>query len=291
MLEFNTAFEKDILVIELEGSLDSHSAADFRSWFNEKTRGGYRAFAIDCLCLEYISSAGISALIDLQNALAGQNGKMVLYQLSSETRQLLKFLQLEKKLNLAGDYDDAIAALTGIKKIIKEEAPPIVDAGEIRVLPKAPEPEPAPQPEVATKPASDEMQVEEHFSADKKGLHPMHDERPATPAPQPQELAPAPVVSAPVAATAVAPAPVPATPVQQATAPTTPVVEAPPAPPVVEDKPSPEAQELKLNAAAKRLITCPNCKSVLRLAVAGDYLCPACRFRFTYKGNAERPAT
>ena len=158
MLEFNTAFEKDILVIELEGSLDSHSAADFRSWFNEKTRGGYRAFAIDCLCLEYISSAGISALIDLQNALAGQNGKMVLYQLSSETRQLLKFLQLEKKLNLAGDYDDAIAALTGIKKIIKEEAPPIVDAGEIRVLPKAPEPEPAPQPEVATKPASDEMQ-------------------------------------------------------------------------------------------------------------------------------------
>ena len=30
-------------------------------------------------------------------------------------------------MNLAGDYDDAIAALTGIKKIIKEETPPIVD--------------------------------------------------------------------------------------------------------------------------------------------------------------------
>lgn len=283
MLEFNTAFEKDILVIELEGSLDSHSAADFRAWFNEKTRGGYRAFAVDCLCLEYISSAGISALIDLQNALAGQNGKMVLYQLSSETRQLLKFLQLEKKLNLAGDYDDAIAALTGIKKIVKEEAPPIVEVGEIRILPKAPEPEPAPPSEAPPKPAGDEMHVEEHFSPDKKGLHPMHDDQPAA---KIAEAPPAPVSAAPVAPAAVAAAPVPAAPVTPAVALVEPVVEAPPAPPVVEDKPSPEAQELKLNAAAKRLITCPNCKSVLRLAVAGDYLCPACRFRFTYKGTA-----
>lgn len=279
MLEFNTAFEKDILVIELEGSLDSHSAADFRAWFNEKTRGGYRAFAIDCLCLEYISSAGIGALIDLQNALQGQEGKMVLFQLSSETRQLLKFLQLEKKLNLAGDYDDAIQALTGIKKIVKEEAPPLVEVGEIRVLPKTPEsetvpPEPStaePQPTEAPTEAPDEMHMEEHFSADKKGLHPLHEEIKPAPAATPA----APQVAAPVTAPPQAAAP---------------VVEAPPPPPpVVEEKPSPEAQEIKVNAAAKRLITCPNCKSVLRLAVAGEYLCPACRFRFTYKGTAERP--
>lgn len=279
MLEFNTAFEKDILVIELEGSLDSHSAADFRAWFNEKTRGGYRAFAIDCLCLEYISSAGIGALIDLQNALQGQQGKMVLFQLSSETRQLLKFLQLEKKLNLAGDYDDAIQALTGIKKIVKEEAPPLVEVDEIRVLPKTPEKEAAPgEPSApAQQPAEahNEMHMEEHFSADKKGLHPLNEEVKSSPVPAPAVEAPA----------AVAPAAAPAA--SQAAAP---VMEAPlPPPPVVEEKPSPEAQEIKINAAAKRLITCPNCKSVLRLAVAGEYLCPACRFRFTYKGTAERP--
>ncbi len=272
MLEFNTAFEKDILVIELEGSLDSHSAADFRAWFNEKTRAGYRAFAIDCLCLEYISSAGISALIDLQNALTGQNGKMLLFQLSSETRQLLKFLQLEKKLNLAGDYDDAIAALTGIKKVIKEEAPPIVEAGEIRVVPKAPESEvTAVTEDVSAKPAEDIMHMEEHFSPEKKGLHPLHEDKPAAPAAQAAPVAPTPpsLAAAPVASGAPVATELP-----------------PPEPPVIEDKPSPEAQELKLNVAAKRLITCPNCKAVLRLAVAGEYLCPACRFRFTYKGNA-----
>lgn len=262
MLEFNTAFDKDILVIELEGSLDSHSAADFRAWFNEKITAGYRAFALDCLCLEYVSSAGITSLIELQTLLAGRQGKMVLYQLSSETRQLLKFLQLDAKLNLVSDYDEAIAALTGIKKIMKEQVAPsepeaMVGAGEIRVLPKA---EAQPAAETANLPAStaNEMHVEEHFSPDKKGLHPVHDDAPKAAAQQGPSTA------------AAAPARI--------------------SPEVIEKKviqetaPAREAQEVKVNMDAKRLITCPNCKSVLRVTLAGEYLCPACRFRFAYKG-------
>ena len=141
MLEFNTAFDKEILVIELEGALDSHSAADFRSWFNEKIAAGYRAFAIDCLCLEFISSAGITALIDVQNILQNQNGKVVLFQLSGETRQLLRFLQLEKKIQLVADYDDAISALTGIKKVIKPQAPSMVELTDLKVLPGEKQPD------------------------------------------------------------------------------------------------------------------------------------------------------
>lgn len=268
MLEFNTALEKDVLVIELEGSLDSHSAVDFRQWFNEKTAAGYRAFAVDCLCLEYISSAGIAAIIDLQTYLENQGGKMVLYQLSGETRQLLRFLQLDTKLNLVGDYDDAITALTGYRRITREAEPEIVAPEELRVLgAAAPEntvaaaergsaapvlpAENKAEAAVAAQPAAsgNEMLVEEHFAAEKKGLHPVHTETAAaqkptqTPAPAGVEEKPAPV-------------------------------------------PSPEVQELKINTGAKRLISCPNCKSVLRVAAAGDYLCPACRFRFAYKASS-----
>lgn len=270
MLEFNTAFDKDILVIELEGSLDSHSAADFRGWFNEKIAGGYRAFALDCLCLEYVSSAGITALIELQSLLAGRQGKMVLYQLSSETRQLLKFLQLDSKLNVAAEYDDAISALTGIKKIIKEEhtaapAPEaMVGVGEMRVLAAADNAGAVASPVTDRQPAN-EMHMEEHFSPEKKGLHPLHDEepveqQPATAQAQPMSISPevvekpSPAISSPMHAPSGS---------------------------------SPrEAHEVKVNMDAKRLITCPNCKSVLRVVVAGEYLCPSCRFRFAYKGSA-----
>lgn len=270
MLEFNTAFDKEILVIELEGSLDSHSAADFRAWFNEKIAAGYRAFAVDCLCLEFISSAGITALIDVQNILQNQAGKVVLFQLSGETRQLLRFLQLEKTMQIVADYDDAIAALTGIKRVQKPQAPAMVDVTDLKVMPgvevqekplseknekpaesAAPETAPA-EAKVAPAAAAiatagNEVVMEENFSAEKKGLHPVQTAAVAEPPPPP--------------AAAVAPP-------------------EPVAPPAATN----EAQEIKVNPNARRLISCPNCRSILRVSAAGDYLCPACRFKFVYKG-------
>jgi len=261
MLEFNTALEKDVLVIELEGSLDSQSAADFRGWFQEKITAGYRAFALDCLCLEYISSAGISSLIDLQAHLANQSGKMVLFQLSGETRQLLRFLGLEAKMHFAQDYDEAIAALTGFKKIEKPAAPEMVEMAELRVLPQTEEQTRATDATADAPPT--EMIVEEKLSDTQKGLHPLHEDISPSPAPTPASAEPQIQNEGPAVAAA------------------EPIVEHPsPA------SPSPEAREIKVNTGAKRLITCPNCKSVLRVAVGGDYLCPACRFRFTYKGSA-----
>ncbi|MFO1524419.1 MAG: STAS domain-containing protein [Turneriella sp.] len=270
MLEFNTAFDKEILVIELEGSLDSHSAADFRAWFNEKIAAGYRAFAVDCLCLEFISSAGITALIDVQNILQNQAGKVVLFQLSGETRQLLRFLQLEKTMQIVADYDDAIAALTGIKRVQKPQAPAMVDVTDLKVMPgvevqekplseknekpaesAAPETAPA-EAKVAPAAAAiatagNEVVMEENFSAEKKGLHPVQTAAVAEPPPAPTAAVAPPEPVAPPAATN-------------------------------------EAQEIKVNPNARRLISCPNCRSILRVSAAGDYLCPACRFKFVYKG-------
>jgi anti-anti-sigma factor len=279
MLEFNTALEKDVLVIELEGALDSHSAADFRRYFQDKTGEGYRAFALDCLCLEYISSAGIAAIIDLQSQLQGHGGKMVLFQLATEIQQLLRFLKLEDKLTIVNDYDDAIAALTGYRRVIPESD--IVAPEELRIIDQNAEAQTAaesessaaagPTTETASaaastpQPQANEMLVEEQFAAEKKGLHPVHAETGAVTAEAPTPAEPkAAAVSSPEI-----PPPGSGTKTQSRVTPQAAAM--------------PEAQELKLNTGAKRLISCPNCKSVLRVAVAGDYLCPACRFRFAFR--------
>jgi anti-anti-sigma factor len=265
MLEFNTALEKDVWVIELEGALDSVSAADFRSYFQDKINSGYRAFALDCLCLEYISSAGIGAIIDLRAQLEAKGGKLVLFQLATETRQLLRFLKLEEKLTIVSDYDEAIAALTGYRRVIPEED--IVAPEELKIIDeKNSEPAEA-QAAPATTPGkaeasplaveTDEMVIEELVGTEKKGLHSMNVEKAA-------KTAEAPTVNKEAAT--------------QATSETSMGTE--------KTGRIPEAQELKLNTGTKRLISCPNCKSVLRVAVAGDYLCPACRFRFSFRPNA-----
>ncbi len=301
MLEFNTALEKDVLVIELEGALDSVSAADFRRYFQDKTGAGYRAFALDCLCLEYISSAGIAAIIDLQAQLQALGGKVVLFQLATETRQLLRFLKLEEKLTIVSDYDDAIAALTGYRRVIPEED--IVAPEELRFIDRNNNPEPVAEEEqpaaaVAPEPAENvaatavntplmpltpqgnEVVVEEHFTAEKKGLHPIHTETETVPA-----EAPSIAVAQPPAA-ADASAALPSEPAQQQVVATSSATETQVQQASAQTGSTPEAQELKLNTGAKRLISCPNCKSVLRVAVAGDYLCPACRFRFSFKPSA-----
>ncbi|HRP69728.1 MAG TPA: STAS domain-containing protein [Turneriella sp.] len=285
MLEFNTALTEDILVIELEGALDSNSAADFRTWFNEKIRVGFRAFALDCLCLEYISSAGISALIDLQNQLKVQNGKLVLYQLSSETRQLLRFLQIDAKLNLCSDYDAALQMLTGIKRVEKENlsTPPATENGgvamvgveELRVLEQTESiasttpVQPAETPPIHEH-NPNEVVVEEQLTQEKRGLHPIQETSAAVDVQTSTTENKIDIGVNPTHATTLAE--------KEGAPPTAPVD--------WEETPVREAQELKIDAAAKRLITCPNCRNVLRLSVPGDYLCPSCRFRFTYKGSS-----
>lgn len=249
MLEFNTALDKEVLVIELEGALDSHSASDFKRWFTDKVAAGYRAFALDCLCLEYISSAGISAVIELQTYLEAQAGKMVLYQLSSETRQLLKFLKLDTKLHLGADYEDAMASLGAIKRVVKEPTPKeetpvptaevdMVELEEIRVTPPQKtegeaKPAGAAQTEAATK-----LDAEKSTAAQSETQQGNAAQGAAT-----------------------------QTETQQS------------------ETSHAEAKEIRLDMAAKRIISCPNCRNVLRVQAAGDYLCPACRFRFTFKGS------
>jgi len=241
MLEFNTALKNDVIVIELEGALDSQSAVDFRTWFQEKMTQGYRAFALDCLCLEYISSAGIASLIDLSEKISIQKGKVVLYQLSSETRQLVKFLGIDKKLNIVADYDEALGALTGYSRQTTA-----VETGE--------------NASVDAMVDVDEMALEEGLD-DGKGLKPV---APVVP----------PVTGKPeIVRKPVAPAERSVAGLKSQT--------------IEPKRPETTASEIKVDAIAQKLITCPNCRNVLRVKEAGDYLCPACRFRFAYKAAGQ----
>ncbi|MCX7633947.1 MAG: anti-sigma factor antagonist [Turneriella sp.] len=249
MLELNTSAEKDILVLELEGALDSLSAADFRRYFRQKLAEGFRAFALDCLCLEYISSAGIAALIELHTQLSAAKAKMVLYQLSTETRQLLRFLGLEQKLPIVDDYDQAIAALAGYPRVIPEKD--MVSPDELRLAELQ---EKTPPTSISEAPEKKET-LEEQKQKNGDDSFFLEEKIGGTKTFEPK-LAPAPSQSlaAPGSATT-----------KQAI---------------------PEAQELKLREDPKKLISCPNCHAVLRVGVPGDYLCPACRFRFVYRGSA-----
>lgn len=136
MLDINTSIKKDIVVIELEGALDSHTASDFKLWFNEKLHDGYRSFALDGLCLEYLSSAGISAILDVQNQIQQHEGALLLFNLSSEVKALLKFLGTQDKLTVVENYEAALEQLgqNPRPKVQAQSGQKIAPQGEVTMV-------------------------------------------------------------------------------------------------------------------------------------------------------------
>lgn len=106
MLGMNTVIHSDILVIELEGALDSHTSSDFKSWIEEKLLEGWRAFILDCLCLEYLSSRGIGVLTETSKIIANANGKLAVIHLSAEVKNLFNFVGLDKLIDTPSSLEE-----------------------------------------------------------------------------------------------------------------------------------------------------------------------------------------
>ena len=121
MLEINTATEKNVLIIELNGSLSSGTASDFKIWCEEKIYDGYLHLAVDCGDLEFISSGGIGALIDVQNFIRKKNGNLVLFNTSDEVNKLLDFLKITDHLKIYSTYEDMKAEF----EVPAETNPPV----------------------------------------------------------------------------------------------------------------------------------------------------------------------
>jgi len=108
----NTKRDEDILIVELDGVLDSHTAADFKVWLEEKLLQGLRAFALDCRNLKYLSSKGIGAILEIHNLAVMKNAAFVLFRVSNEVKRLLEFLKVTDEVRVFERFDDALPVLS-----------------------------------------------------------------------------------------------------------------------------------------------------------------------------------
>ncbi|MDH5717605.1 MAG: STAS domain-containing protein [Spirochaetia bacterium] len=107
MLELNTFIKNKIIIIELEGVLDSRTASDFKIWIEERRLDGYSDFILDLLKLEYLSSRGIAALTETNSLLRSRGGRMVICSPTDEVMRLLHFLKIDKIIPVCLDIEQA----------------------------------------------------------------------------------------------------------------------------------------------------------------------------------------
>ncbi len=275
MLELKTAVIKQILDIELKGALDSQSASDFKAWMLEKNVAGYSVFALNCRSLEFISSRGISSLIEVHRVLQSRHGAVVLYYVRNEVLNLLEFLKISGEIPVLSDFDEIVASYgpkakapaadsvkAGASEGAEEDLP--ADSPELPYSPSLRRPESAPDKEEIVN-----LKVEDD------GFSPSSS---SSGAPGVQREAATRTKQADLKSNSS-----PTELLEQARMSSTGV----PAGVADQDERyidlSADSELMANETSAKSVIVfCPNCGESLKVRVAGQYLCPECRSKFHY---------
>ena len=99
-LKVKTA-EDRYTIIELSGFLDAHTVNSFENRLREILQAGETRVVIDLQGLNYISSAGIGALMALTQHLRKKNGDLVLLRPNDKVFKILDLLGFTKIFNVA----------------------------------------------------------------------------------------------------------------------------------------------------------------------------------------------
>jgi anti-anti-sigma factor len=98
-------------IVEVGGFLDAHTVVEFEDQMNGLLEQGASQVVIDLAELNYISSAGIGAMMGLVQRLRRQGGDMVLLRPNTKVQKILAMLGFTEIFKIAQSEDEALAEL------------------------------------------------------------------------------------------------------------------------------------------------------------------------------------
>jgi anti-sigma B factor antagonist len=101
-----------IVELRISGYLDSHTVVSFERVVDDLLERRYIKFVMDLESLNYISSAGIGALMVLLQQLRRRQGDMVILQPSPKVYKILDLLGFTRIFHVTDDRNAAFQALS-----------------------------------------------------------------------------------------------------------------------------------------------------------------------------------
>lgn len=99
---------KGHLLIELAGDMDAYEAEDFESDILKAVEKGDTSVIVDFDKLEYISSSGLRALLNLRSRLEEKSGRLVLVSIKGSVLGVFRTSKLIDIFRVAKDVNEAI---------------------------------------------------------------------------------------------------------------------------------------------------------------------------------------
>jgi anti-anti-sigma factor len=110
MLKVSESTEGEIVVIHLEGRLDTATSADFDFALESHAEKPTRLL-VDLTGIQYVSSAGLRVFLMLAKKLQKSGGRLVLCNMSGSVREVFDIAGFSKILQIEDDREDGLKAL------------------------------------------------------------------------------------------------------------------------------------------------------------------------------------
>jgi anti-sigma B factor antagonist len=101
---------KQVDIVKVSGRVDSATAAEFDNALKGLIDHGRRRIVVDCEALEYVSSAGLRALLSALKAAKGGGGNLVLARANDRVRDTLSLVGFHTLFLQYTDLVDAVDA-------------------------------------------------------------------------------------------------------------------------------------------------------------------------------------
>jgi len=103
----------EVAVFHVVGYLDAHTVPRLERALEEAVAAGAAHVLIDCSRLDYISSAGLGALIDTQKAVAARQGELKLATMPPAIADVFDILGFSKRMPSYPTLAEALASYGG----------------------------------------------------------------------------------------------------------------------------------------------------------------------------------
>lgn len=110
-MNINVRNESDISIVSLEGRMDWKALSEFSGSVAQLADSGSKKVLLDFSKMEYMSSAGIRALIEAMQTVEKAGGTLAISSPSDTLMELFKVVQLEKVIKIYKSELEAIDKL------------------------------------------------------------------------------------------------------------------------------------------------------------------------------------
>jgi|BarGraNGADG00312_1021997.scaffolds.fasta_scaffold01409_4 anti-sigma B factor antagonist len=98
-------------IVEIAGVVDSTNVEDFFTFLTSVYKSGIIRIILDLKNTSYLSSAGLSVIMDTFNKAQRDGGKLVIARASHMVKDLFRLVQFVKIMEFYDNLDDAINAI------------------------------------------------------------------------------------------------------------------------------------------------------------------------------------